>query len=96
MSITTKTGDTGETRLLPLARHQRRDLRIECLGTVDEAVAFLGVACSKGRGYAEKCLRLIQAGFSVLAELSTTRGSCRPKGWSATPKRPSLRRSSSR
>ena len=75
MSITTKTGDTGETRLLSGARIKKSDLRIECLGAVDEAVAFLGVARSKGRGYVEKCLRLIQAGLSsVLAELSDDAG----------------------
>jgi len=75
MSITTKTGDTGETRLLSGARIKKSDLRVECLGTVDEAVAFLGVARSKGRGYVEKCLRLIQAGLSsVIAELSDDAG----------------------
>jgi len=75
MSITTKTGDTGETRPLSGAAIKKSDLRIECLGTVDEAVAFLGVARSKGRGYVEKCLRLIQVGLSsVLAELSDDAG----------------------
>ena len=75
MSITTKTGDAGETSLLSCARVKKSTLRVECLGEVDEAVAFLGVARSKARGYIEKMLRLIQTGLScVMAELSDDAG----------------------
>ncbi len=48
MSITTKTGDTGETRLLSGAAIKKSDLRIECLGTVDEAVAFWALPVRRG------------------------------------------------
>ncbi|MGI6151714.1 MAG: cob(I)yrinic acid a,c-diamide adenosyltransferase [Christensenellales bacterium] len=75
MSITTKMGDAGETGLLSGARVKKSSLRVECLGVVDEAAAFLGIARCKGRGYVEKCLRLIQAGLcSVMAELSDDAG----------------------
>jgi len=43
MKIYTKTGDGGETGLLGGARVSKADLRIECLGTLDELNAALGV-----------------------------------------------------
>jgi len=71
MSITTKRGDGGETSLLSGARVKKSCARIEALGAVDEANAFLGVARSKSRGYAEKCIRSFQEGLSkVMAELA--------------------------
>lgn len=42
MKIYTKTGDGGETGLLGASRVSKADLRIECLGTIDELNAQLG------------------------------------------------------
>lgn len=42
MKIYTKTGDGGETGLLGATRVSKADLRIECLGTIDELNAQLG------------------------------------------------------
>ena len=44
MSIITKHGDTGETGLLYGGRVPKDDARVEAYGTVDEAVAALGLA----------------------------------------------------
>jgi cob(I)alamin adenosyltransferase len=42
LKIYTKTGDAGDTGLLGAARVSKADLRIECLGSVDELNASLG------------------------------------------------------
>jgi cob(I)alamin adenosyltransferase len=42
--IYTKTGDTGETRLVGGQTVRKDDLRIECYGTVDELNSFIGLA----------------------------------------------------
>lgn len=42
--IYTKTGDTGETRLVGGQKVPKDDLRIECYGTVDELNSFVGLA----------------------------------------------------
>lgn len=42
--IYTRTGDSGDTRLVGGQRVAKDDLRIECYGTVDELNAFVGVA----------------------------------------------------
>ena len=42
--IYTKTGDTGQTRLVGGQRVPKDDLRIDCYGTVDELNAFVGAA----------------------------------------------------
>jgi len=42
VKIYTKTGDTGETGLLGAARVSKADLRIDCLGNVDELNASVG------------------------------------------------------
>lgn len=71
MSIVTKKGDAGETTLLSGRRVKKCDLRLECMGEVDEAAAFVGVARAKSRGYIEKSLRGIQEGLSrAAAELA--------------------------
>jgi cob(I)alamin adenosyltransferase len=44
MSISTKTGDGGDTDLLGGVRSPKDALRIECLGDLDELNAFLGDA----------------------------------------------------
>jgi cob(I)alamin adenosyltransferase len=42
--IYTKTGDTGETKLVGGQTVPKDDLRIECYGTVDELNSFIGLA----------------------------------------------------
>jgi cob(I)alamin adenosyltransferase len=42
--IYTRTGDSGETRLVGGQKIAKDDLRIECYGTVDELNAFIGAA----------------------------------------------------
>jgi cob(I)alamin adenosyltransferase len=44
MSIATKTGDGGQTRLLFGAIVSKADLQVEAYGTIDELNSFLGVA----------------------------------------------------
>ena len=44
MKIYTKTGDDGSTGLIGGARVSKRDVRIECYGTVDEVNALVGSA----------------------------------------------------
>ncbi|HEX8835154.1 MAG TPA: cob(I)yrinic acid a,c-diamide adenosyltransferase [Abditibacteriaceae bacterium] len=44
MSIVTKTGDAGETKLMYGARVSKADLRVEAYGTIDELNSFLGLA----------------------------------------------------
>lgn len=46
MSIVTKGGDGGETSLLGGKRVQKDDLRLECLGTLDELNTFVSFAAS--------------------------------------------------
>lgn len=41
--IYTKTGDTGETKLVGGQKVPKDDLRIECYGTVDELNSFIGL-----------------------------------------------------
>jgi cob(I)alamin adenosyltransferase len=52
MSIATRTGDTGQTRLMYGRRVEKFDLRVETYGTVDELNAALGLA----RAHAELAL----------------------------------------
>jgi cob(I)alamin adenosyltransferase len=44
MSIVTKTGDGGTTKLMYGARVSKADLQVEAYGTVDELNSFLGLA----------------------------------------------------
>lgn len=46
MSVTTRTGDGGYSRLLTGERVSKGDLRLEAYGTIDELNAILGVAIS--------------------------------------------------
>ena len=48
MSIITRRGDDGTTGLLNGERIAKDDIRIECLGTLDELCAFLGDARTAG------------------------------------------------
>ncbi|MBM3944895.1 MAG: cob(I)yrinic acid a,c-diamide adenosyltransferase [SAR202 cluster bacterium] len=73
MRIYTKTGDTGETRLLFGGRVSKSDPRCEAYGTVDEAVSALGLARSlcKEPWVKEVILRVQRDLFTVGAELAT-------------------------
>jgi len=83
--IATRTGDDGSTGLGDGSRVAKHDLRVEAYGTVDEAVAALGLARAElglksqygtlnpGLGsVAELILRLQRELFVVGAELATT------------------------
>ena len=75
MSIYTGKGDDGSTGLLYGGRVSKSDLATEAFGTVDEAVAALGVARAEVLGsdpfLAEELLRLQRSLFVVAAELAT-------------------------
>lgn len=77
MKIYTKGGDKGETGLYGGARVPKDHLRIEAYGTLDEANAILGVACSVLNAADPLCDRFkeIQAElFQLGAELATPQG----------------------
>jgi cob(I)alamin adenosyltransferase len=73
MSITTKTGDQGETGLWSGQRIPKDDLRVECYGTLDELNSFLGEA--KHYVKSAEVLRIIEQVqkdlFRVAGELAT-------------------------
>jgi cob(I)alamin adenosyltransferase len=72
MRIYTKKGDDGTTGLYYGGRVSKADLGPESYGTVDEAVAALGVARAAARDeLADEILRLQRALFVVGAELAT-------------------------
>jgi cob(I)alamin adenosyltransferase len=58
--ITTKTGDKGETSLGDGRRVKKHDLRIEAMGTVDEANAAVGLARCAAKGKLDAMLARIQ------------------------------------
>ncbi len=72
MSIVTKTGDQGETGLLYGGRVAKSDARVEAYGTVDEAVAVLGLAraLSSHSLVKEAVLDVQKQLFTVAAELA--------------------------
>jgi cob(I)alamin adenosyltransferase len=49
--IYTRTGDSGETRLVGGQKVPKDDLRIECYGTVDELNSFIGLARTSLESY---------------------------------------------
>ena len=73
MSITTKTGDTGETGLWSGQRIPKDDLRVECYGTLDELNSFMGEA--KHYVKSDEVLKIIEQVqkdlFKVAGELAT-------------------------
>ena len=78
MKIYTKTGDDGTTGLLYGGRADKNDLRIEAAGSIDEAVAALGLAratCTTP-GLGELLLRLQRELFAAGAEIATA-----PDNW---------------
>lgn len=72
MSITTKRGDCGHTDLLGGVRVSKGDIRVECVGTVDELTAALGLARSLSKTpYVRESVEAIQRTLSTLcAELA--------------------------
>jgi len=78
VKIYTKTGDDGTTGLLYGGRADKNDLRIEAAGSIDEAVAALGLAratCTTP-GLGELLLRLQRELFAAGAEIATS-----PENW---------------
>jgi cob(I)alamin adenosyltransferase len=74
--IYTRGGDTGETSLGDGARVSKADLRIEAIGTVDEANAAIGMARLHTDGATDAMLGRIQNDlFDLGADLSTPEGS---------------------
>jgi cob(I)alamin adenosyltransferase len=70
--IYTKRGDDGTTGLLYGSRISKADLAAEAYGTVDEAVAQLGLARAQAAGpLAEELLRLQRDLFVAGADLAT-------------------------
>ncbi|HEX8463044.1 MAG TPA: cob(I)yrinic acid a,c-diamide adenosyltransferase [Abditibacterium sp.] len=73
MSIVTKTGDGGATRLLFGAEVSKADLQVEAYGTIDELNAFLGLAraACDDAPTRELLEQLQRESFVVGAELAT-------------------------
>ena len=73
MSIVTKTGDNGTTKLMYGERVSKADLRVEAYGTLDELNSFLGLA----RAFSEDEVingileQMQRESFIVNAELAT-------------------------
>ncbi len=75
MSIVTRGGDGGETQLLYGGRVPKDDLRTEAYGTLDEAIAAMGLAraLTADPALAAELLELEREAFTVGAELATAR-----------------------
>lgn len=72
-NLYTKTGDKGKTSLFGGKRVTKNDLRVECYGTIDEAISMLGLAYSnseneKVRNYIKSIQNKL---FIVGAELAS-------------------------
>ncbi len=71
MSITTKTGDAGDTSLANGERISKAHLRVQAYGTVDELNSFLGLAKHFLPDYEREIIEEIQRDlFRVAAELA--------------------------
>ena len=73
-SITTRTGDAGETGLLYGGRVPKDDLQTEAYGAVDEAISALGMARALSESEPDRAQRLLDLQrelFVVGAELAT-------------------------
>lgn len=70
MRITTKTGDCGQTDLLNGVRVSKGDIRVECVGAVDELNAALGLAKSlSGHPYVCETVNAVQQTLSALCAI---------------------------
>lgn len=73
MRIYTRTGDEGTTGLLGGQRVAKCDLRLECVGAVDELNACLGLAASGASGVLLDQVHTVQGELFVLgAQLAVT------------------------
>ncbi len=71
MSITTKTGDNGETSLANGERVRKDHIRVQTYGTVDELNSFLGLAKHYLPDYEREIVESIQKNlFKLAAELA--------------------------
>lgn len=71
MSITTKTGDFGETSLANGERVQKDNIRVQSYGTVDELNSFLGLSKHYLPDYEREIVENIQKNlFRLAAELA--------------------------
>ncbi|WP_448375667.1 cob(I)yrinic acid a,c-diamide adenosyltransferase [Fervidobacterium sp.] len=71
MSITTKTGDTGDTSLANGERISKAHVRVESYGTIDELNSFLGLAKHFLPDYEREIVEGVQKDlFRVAAELA--------------------------
>jgi ATP:cob(I)alamin adenosyltransferase len=79
MSITTKTGDGGETSLWTGERVRKDDLRVEAYGSLDELSSFLGLAAHSCRlPETLEALELVQRNlYKACSELASSH---RPQG----------------
>lgn len=73
MSIATKKGDDGTTKLIYGERVSKADLQVEAYGTIDELNAFLGLARAHSEDTRTKAIleNLQRETFVVGAELAT-------------------------
>lgn len=71
-NLYTKTGDKGTTALVGGSRVSKSDLKVDCYGTVDEAISALGLAYAQSRDeYVRTTIHTIQVRlFAVGAELA--------------------------
>lgn len=71
-NLYTKTGDKGTTALVGGSRVSKCDLKVECYGTIDEAISALGLAYAQsGNEFVRKAIHKIQVRlFAVGAELA--------------------------
>ncbi len=71
--IYTKTGDKGTTSLAGGQRVPKYDLRVECYGTIDELVSYLGLArdCFKSERLTNEVVRIQRILFNAESILSS-------------------------
>lgn len=70
----TRTGDDGMTNLIGRGRVKKNELRIEAIGTLDEANAFLGMARSQcdNAVWVDMLLRIQRDLYQMMAEIAAT------------------------
>ncbi len=70
----TRTGDDGMTSLLGKGKVKKNELRIEAIGTLDEANAFLGLARSQCENtvWADMLLTIQRDLYQMMAEIAAT------------------------
>ena len=92
-NISTRAGDKGETGIIDGTRVPKHDIRIHCLGDLDEANSFIGLLRSKldkGHGW-ELPLRQIQTELMNLMSHVATPSSTQKKPATPLPTEGSIR-----